>query len=47
MVVFDSNPRGAEVRIAKFCYADDDPWLLSKDEEKVLCLSEHTLTEHD
>ncbi len=42
MVVFDSSPPGAEVRIAKFYYADDDPWLLSKDEDKVARLPEHT-----
>jgi hypothetical protein len=44
MVVFDSSPRGAEVRVAKFYYADNDPWLLSKDEDKVARLPEHTLT---
>jgi hypothetical protein len=43
MVVFDSTPRGAEVRVAKSYVADDDPWLLSNDEDKVFRLPEHTL----
>ncbi len=30
MVVFDSEPRGAEIRVAKIWLADDDPWLENK-----------------
>jgi len=43
MVVFDSVPRGARVRIARTYFADGDPWLQSKN-ESIYTLAEPTLT---
>lgn len=44
IVVFDSKPRGAEVRVAWILYGEDDPWLENKDNDKILRLTERTLT---
>jgi len=44
MVVFDSKPRGAMVRVAKSYYADDDPLLENKDDNHIFRLPEPTLT---
>lgn len=45
IVVFDSEPRGAEVRVAKIWVADDDPWLENKSGKiEVFRLPARTLT---
>jgi hypothetical protein len=44
IVVFDSEPRGAEVRVAWSLYGEDDPWLESKSNDKIARLPDHTLT---
>lgn len=44
IVVFDSKPRGAKVRVAKSYYADDDPLLTDKKNENIFHLPNPTLT---
>lgn len=44
VVVFDSEPRGASVRVAKIYYADEDPYLLDEKNDNIYRLTEKTLT---
>ncbi|HEY6871449.1 MAG TPA: hypothetical protein VI298_01850 [Geobacteraceae bacterium] len=44
IVVLDSKPRGATVRIAKIYYGDDDPYLRDKNNKNIFEVPNKTLT---
>ena len=44
VVVFDSEPRGASVRVAMIYYGENDPYLLDEKNDNIHRLTEKTLT---